>query len=211
MLQYIKLLAAINEIAETKEQLNKQYVTSYEQGVMNAILINSPDLYIDVFEYIASTDINKLRPYSVWQYVQLENADIHRLMNVITEGLELPHRINWLLQVYSSIPEAKFTLDFIDKVHLVLSQNSLTGVDFYPIPQIVENSREFISVDEHWNTIFKIIGHRIAQGDLLFIDCHILEDKLDLILNNDILFNIYIQSVKNNSNGYFDLEHKIIS
>ncbi len=209
--QYIKLLSDINEIIEVKKQLNEQHITSYEQDVMNAIIVNCPDLYIDVLKYISSTDINKIRPYSVWQYVQLENADIHRLINVIKEGLELPHRINWLLQVYSSIPKAKFTLDFIDEVHFILSQNSLTGVDFYPIPQIIENSKEFISVDEHWNTTLKIIGHRIAQGDLLFIDCHILEDKLDLILNNDLLFNIYIQSAKNNSNGYFDLEHKIIS
>jgi hypothetical protein len=192
--QYIELLSDIHEITEAKKQLNERDGASYEHDVMNAILINIPNLYIDVS-----------------QYVQSENADISRLMNVIKEGLELPHRINWLLQVYLSISDAKFTSDFIDEVHLLLSQNSLTGVDFYPIPQIIENSKEFISVGEHWNTILKIIGDRIAQGDLLFIDCHILEDKLDLILNNEFLFNIYIQSVKNDPNGYFDLEYKIIS
>ncbi|WP_158228555.1 nSTAND3 domain-containing NTPase, partial [Parabacteroides provencensis] len=145
--QYIKLLSDINEITEVKKQLNEQHIVSYEQDVMNAIIVNCPDLYIDVLKYISSTDINKIRPYSVWQYVQLENADISRLINVITEQLELPHRTNWLLQVYSSIPESKFTLSFVDEVHLILSQNSLTGVDFYPILQIIENSKEFIPVN----------------------------------------------------------------
>lgn len=209
--QYIKLLSDINAITEVKKQLKEQHITSYEQDVMNAIIVNCPDLYIDVLKYISSTDINKIKPHSVWQYVQLENADINRLINVITEQLELPYRINWLLQVYSSIPETKFTLSFIGEVHGILSQNSLTGVDFYPILQIIENSKEFISVYEHWNTMLSIIGHRITQGDLVFVDCHVLEEKLALTNDNNLLFNIYVQSAKNNINGYFDLEHKIIS
>jgi len=209
--QYMKLLSDINAIAEVKNQLKEQYIASYEQDVMKAIIVNSPDLYIDVLKYILSTDINKIVPSSVWQYVQLENADINRLINVITEQLGLPHRINWLLQVYSNIPEVRFTASFVEEVHSILSQNSLTGVDFCPIFQIIENSKKFIPVNEHWNTILSIIRDRISQGDLVFVDCQILEEKLDLTTDHNLLFNIYIQSAKNNPNGYYDLENKIIS
>lgn len=209
--QYIELLIEINEITKIKKQLNEQHIPSYEQDVMSAIVVNSPDLYIDILQYIASLDINKISPYSVCKYVKLDSSNVNKLINVFEEKLGLPHRINWLLHVYSSIPEVNFTLEFVHEIHLILSQNSLTGVDFYPILQIIENSKEFISINEHWNEFLKIIGNRIIQRDLLFIDCNILENKLDITLDNDLLFNIYIHSAKNNSNGYYDFEHIIIS
>lgn len=209
--QYINLLSDINTINEVKKQLKEQYITYYEQDVINTIIINRPDFYIDILKYISSKDISVISPYSVGQYVQLEKADINRLINIITEHFELPHRINWLLHVYSNIQETKFTSSFVEDIHNILSNNSLKGVDFDPIHKIIDNSKEFISVNVHWNKILNIIWRRIELGDLVFVNYHFLEKNLNLTNDIYLLFNIYIKSSKNRVSGYYDLDYKIIS